>query len=184
MNTLRCIATKLDIREFGERKVPGEVVADVLEAARLTGSGINRQHWHFVVVRTKTGLANLAQHCPQGRWVEGADLAVIILTSPRWPFHMLDAGRALQDMQLAAWNSGVASGLTTVFSEESMRIEFNIPRELSISAVVAFGYPARRVFGRKDRKPLPELVSEERYGSPFTPLLEGGPEPIGAGARH
>ncbi len=173
MDTLKCIATKLDIREFSQRKVPEEVLADVLEAARLTGSGINSQHWHFLVVGTKTGLANLAQHCPQGRWVEGADFAVIILTSPRWPFHLLDAGRALQDMQLAAWNSGVGSGLTTVFSEEGMRIEFNIPRELSISAAVGFGYPTRRILGRKDRRPLPELASRDRYGLPFTSRPQG-----------
>jgi hypothetical protein len=80
MDTLKCISTKLDVREFGEREVPKEVVDDVLEAGRLTGSGINRQHWHFVVVGTKTGLSSLAQNCPQGRWLEGADFAVIILT--------------------------------------------------------------------------------------------------------
>jgi hypothetical protein len=49
MDRLKSIATKLDIREFSERKVPEEVVADLLGPARLTGSGINKQR------------------CPQGR---------------------------------------------------------------------------------------------------------------------
>ncbi len=80
---------------------------------------------------------------------------------------MLDAGRALQDMQLAAWNSGVVSAPTTSFSEEGMRIQFNIPREFSISAVLGFGYPRRMVLGKKNRKPLSELASQERYGSPL-----------------
>ena len=168
MDALECTATKLDVRQFSKRRVQAETIADVFEAARLTGSGINRQHWHFVVVGTKTGLANPAEHRPQGRWLAGADVAVIILTSPRWPFHLLDAGRALQDVQPAAWNEGVASGLTTVFSEESMRIEFNIPSEFSTSAVVGFGYPARKILGRNDRRPISELASQGRYGSPFS----------------
>lgn len=167
MDTIRCIATKLDLREFSERSVPDGVVSDVLEAARATGSGMNRQHWRFILVRTTTGVANLAQCCPQGRWLAGTSFAVIILTSPRWPFHTLDAGRVLQDMQLAAWNSGVASGLTTAFAEEAMRIEFNIPKELAITAAVGFGYPVKPILGRKDRKPLAELVSDERYGLPY-----------------
>ncbi|MDA4121885.1 MAG: nitroreductase family protein [Thaumarchaeota archaeon] len=167
MDAFKCIETKLDVREFTEGTVPSEVRTRVLEAARLTGSAHNRQAWHFILVTTKAGLADLAESCPQGPWVAGADFAVIILTSPRLAIHMLDAGRALQDMQLAAWDSGVASGLTTVFSEEGMRIQFNIPREFSISAVLGFGYPKRKVLGGKSRKPLSELVSQERYGAPL-----------------
>ena len=167
VDTFKCIETKLDIREFSERTVPDELRIDVLEAARLTGSAMNRQEWHFILITTKTGLASLAESCPQGPWVAGADFAVIVLTSPRLAIHMLDAGRVLQDMQLAAWNSGVGSCLTTAFSEEGMRIEFNIPREFSVSAVVGFGYPARTLLGKKSRKPLSELVSHERYGSPL-----------------
>jgi hypothetical protein len=48
-----------------------------------------------------------------------------------------------------------------------MRIEFNIPMEFSISAVVGFGCPRRKVLGKKNRKPLSEIVSLERYGNPF-----------------
>ena len=70
-------------------------------------------------------------------------------------------------MQLVAWSYGVASGLTTGFEDESMRIEFNIPREFSISAAVGFGYPRRKILGKKDRKPLREIASLERFGNPI-----------------
>lgn len=168
MDAFECIATKLDIRDFAERTVPSEVILKVLEAGRLTASGINKQHWHFILITRKDALSDLAAHCPRGPWVAGAAFAVILLTSPRWDFHMLDAGRALQDMQLAAWNYGVASCPTTVFSEEGMRIEFNVPRDLSISAVIGFGYPVRKIRGRKERKPIAEIASIERYGNPLT----------------
>jgi nitroreductase len=167
MDAFECIVSKLDVREFSGEKVPEGVVVRVLEGARSTGSGSNTQHWHFILVRSTGDLSRLAESCPHGQWVGDTDFAVIVLTSSRWSFHSFDAGRAVQDMQLAAWNQGVASCLTTVFAEGSMRIEFNIPMEFSISAVIGFGYPRRKVLGRKKRKPLSEIVSLERYGNPF-----------------
>jgi hypothetical protein len=109
MNAYDCIATKLDIREFSPEHVPNEVKLKVLEAARLTGSGINRQHWRFVLVQSPRGLAKLADDSVTGKWVGGSDFAVIVLTNPTLRFHEIDAGRVLQDMQLAAWDFGVVS---------------------------------------------------------------------------
>ena len=48
MDTFECIETKLDIREFGPEGVPHEIKLKVLEAARLTGTGLNTQHWRFI----------------------------------------------------------------------------------------------------------------------------------------
>jgi len=40
-------------------------------------------------------------------------------------------------------------------------------------AAVGFGFPTRRILGRKDRRPLPELASRDRHGLPFTSRLQG-----------
>jgi len=34
--------------------------------------------------------------------------------------------------------------------------------------VVGFGYPARKVIGKKKRKPINEVAYLDRYGRPFT----------------
>lgn len=44
MDTFECIITKLDVREFSNQDVPSEIRSKVLEAARLTGTGLNTQH--------------------------------------------------------------------------------------------------------------------------------------------
>ena len=78
---------------------------------------------------------------------------------------MIDAGRVAQDMQLAAWNYGVASGLFTGVKEQDLRNDFAIPAELNPTIIVGFGYPARKLSGRrKSRQPLQELVFYEKYG--------------------
>jgi nitroreductase len=166
MDTFECMATKLDVREFSMQDVPSETRSKILEAARLTGTGMNTQHWRFILVERKDNLKKLAEDSTSGSWVAGANFAVIILTNPKYGFHLIDAGRVLQNMQLAAWNHGISSGLFTGIREEKLRSDFLIPKELSPAVTVGFGYPARTLTGkRKNRVLLRELVYYEKYGN-------------------
>lgn len=164
MDAFDCIATKLDVREFSRQKVPSEIKSKVLEAARLTGTGLNTQHWRFILVQDN--LKKLADDSTSGGWVSGADFAVIVLTNPKYNFHLIDAGRVVQDMQLAAWSYGVASGVFTGVKEAQFQSDFAIPKELNPTIVLGFGYPAGKLTGRKkSRLPLGELVFMEKYGN-------------------
>ncbi len=169
LDAYEAIATKLDVREFAQKHVPGETKTKILEAARLTGSSMNTQHWRFILVQDSSNIARLASGSTTGAWIAKADFAIIILTDPKVPGYKIDAGRVLQDMELAAWDFGVASRLFTGFRQDEIRRDFAIPQELEISAALGFGYPVRRIRGRKNRKPLEELVFAERYGIRFAP---------------
>lgn len=167
MDTFECIATKFDIREFSLQDISAEIKSKILEAARLTGSGLNTQHWRFVIIEEKKNLKKLAEDSTSGGWISGANFAVIVLTNPRHKFHMIDAGRVVQDMQLAAWNYGVASCLFTGVQDEKLRSDFDIPKELTPTIIVGFGFSAKQISGkRKNRMPLDELIYYERYANP------------------
>ena len=166
MDAFECIATKLEVREFSPQEVPSEIRSKILEAARLTGTGMNTQHWRFIMVEKKDNLKKLAEDSTSGSWVAGANFAVIVLTNPQYGFHLIDTGRVLQNMQLTAWNQGVGSGLFTGIREDKLRGDFAIPKELSPSVIIGFGYPARELTGkRKNRLPIRELVYYEKYGN-------------------
>jgi nitroreductase len=166
MDAFECIATKLEVREFSPQEVPSEIRSKILEAARLTGTGMNTQHWRFIMVEKKDNLKKLAEDSTSGNWVAGANFAVIVLTNPKYGFHLIDTGRVLQNMQLTAWNQEVGSGLFTGIKEEKLRSDFAIPKELSPSVIIGFGYPARELTGkRKNRLPIHELVYYEKYGN-------------------
>lgn len=168
MDAFDCIATKLDIREFKSESVPADVKLKILEAGRLTGSGMNVQSWRFILVQGPDRLRKLAEDSTTGIWAEGTNFAVIVVTEPKYGFHLIDAGRALQDMQLTAWNFGVASCIFTGINQEAIRKDFGIPKEMTASVVVGFGYPAKRITGkRKSRKPLSDLVYQDRFGNPL-----------------
>jgi len=165
MDTFESIRTKLDIRQFSTKHVPEEIKSKVLEAARLTGTGLNTQHWRFILVENKENIKKLAEDSTSGNWVAGCNFAIIILTNPKYGFHLIDGGRVLQNMQLAAWNYEVGSGIFTGINEDKLRKDFGIPQELNVTAIIGFGYPLRRLTGsRKNRLPLHELVYNEKFG--------------------
>jgi nitroreductase len=165
------VITKLDIREYSQKEIPKDIKLKILEAARSTGSGKNLQHWRFIVVKDKENLKKLADDSITGKWIVNANFAVIVLTDPKYPFHLIDAGRVVQNMQIAAWGYGIASCIFTGINKEKLRKDFNIPEELEPSVVVGFGYPIKKIKGKKNRKPLNELVFIEKYGNPFNPEL-------------
>ena len=166
METLDRIATKVEVREFSDTPVSSDVKLKVLEAARMTGSSMNSQHWRFILVQDKANIRRLAGDSTTGRWVGGSNFAVIVLTDPKVPGFMIDTGRALQDMQLAAWDLGVGSGIYTGVDEKKLRRDFGIPDDLKPTACLGFGYPLGKVTGkRKDRKPLEEIAFSEAFGT-------------------
>jgi nitroreductase len=167
MNATEVVRTKLDSKEFSAQPVGTDVKKAVLEAARLTQSGMNSQHWRFILVQDPKNLAKLAADSATGSWVANANFAVVICTDPSKTFRLLDTGRAIQDMQITAWDSGVTSRIYTGIKQPDMRKDFGIPEDLESVAVVGFGYPKKKLLGRKDRKPLSEVAFLERYGSPL-----------------
>ena len=169
MDAYQAVASKLDFAEYASKNVPSDVKVKVIDAARLTGSGMNVQHWRFILVQGRERLKTLANDSTTGKWVERADFAVIVLTNPKYGFHLIDAGRALESMQIAAWNFGVASRIFTGVNREALERDFGIPKDLSPSVVVGFGYPARKIVGKKKRKPMSEVAFLGRFGKPLTP---------------
>jgi nitroreductase len=169
LDTFKTILSKLDVRQFDAKKVPADVKQKVLEAARASGTGLNKQHWRFILVQNKDSIKRLAEDSTSGGWVAGANFALIILADPQLGYHLIDSGRAIQNVQLTAWDQGVISGLYTGFKEERMRKDFAIPTELKPTAVVGFGYPAKKILGKKKRMHLSELAFVDRYGEKFEP---------------
>jgi nitroreductase len=79
---------------------------------------------------------------------------------------MIDAGRVVQDMQLAAWNYGVASCLFTGVQDEKLRDDFNISGDLNPTVIMGFGFPAKKIGGKKkNRLALNDIIYYEQYGN-------------------
>jgi nitroreductase len=167
MDAFEAVRTVLAVRSYQDKPVPDAVVQRIVEAGRLTGSGMNRQPWHFIVVRDKNMLRRLGALASSGPYVAQAPLAIVVATD-KTRFAVSDASRAIQSMLLTAWADGVGSNWVGFGGLDQVKALLDIPTALEVLAVLPFGYPARAVGrGKKQRKALREVAHLERYGRPF-----------------
>ena len=173
MDVNDAVLSRLTVREFRPDPVPDDVVLKLLEAARLAPSSQNLQPWHFVVVRDASAIKRIGEIATQGPFIGDAPLAIALATDDT-PRAQLDAGRALQQMELVAWEEGMGTCFVGLRSEEQNRAVkelLGIPADLVLLTVLPFGYRKNANMGRmgrRNRKSLSEVAHDGRFGEPYT----------------
>jgi nitroreductase len=168
METFDTIRTVLATRQFRDSPIPDDVVHEIVEAGRLTASSMNGQPWHFIVVQNKDTLRQLGSLARTGPYIPQAPLAVVVATADS-PYALSDASRAIQSMILAGWSRGAASNWVGFHGLDAVKPVLGIPQNMEVLAILPFGYPANPAGkGKKNRKPLSEVASRERFGQPFS----------------
>lgn len=162
------IRTILAVREFRPTPIPGDVVHRIVEAGWLTGSAMNAQPWHFVVVQDRDTIAELGRRLSSGPYTAQAPLAIAVGVDDT-RFAVSDASRAIHSMMLAAWGEGIGSNWVGFGGLDAVRDLLGFPAGVDVLAVLPFGYPVKQIGkGMKRRKPLADVVHRERFGQPFS----------------
>ena len=166
MDTFLAIASRREVRDYEPQVLPPEVEERILDAGRLAGSSKNRQPWRFDVVAGEL-LADLVYEPTN---LQGAPFVVAIVDRGKGPISF-DAGRAAENMLLAAWNDGVGSCPNAISDEPAARAALGLDDEEKIAIVLSFGYPAKRRdpqsrsaaewSARANRRPLQETVRRQ-----------------------
>ncbi len=174
MDVFDCIRRRRTVREFKPDAIPEEVVYRILQAGRWAPSSSNSQPWHFVVVKARDTLKKLGAIATQGAFIANAPLAIAIVvgdaTRPQ-----LDAGRALQQMELVAWSEGMGTcfvGVRAADQQRAVKELLSIPPDMELITIMPYGYrlPGRRGQGAP-RKPMSEIAHRERFGESYVPSV-------------
>lgn len=169
MDAFEAVRTLLAVRNFQTKPVPAESLRRILEAGRLTGSSMNGQPWHFIVIQERATLHQLGELLRSGPYVAQAPLAIIVATT-HTPCAVSDASRAIQSMLLTAWTDGLGSNWVGFAGGlDNLKPLFGLPAAVDLLAVLPFGYPkdAAAGQGKKMRKTLAEIAHRERWGQPL-----------------
>ena len=172
METWQAINTVRVVRKFSDEPIAAADLERILNAARRTGSSKNDQHWAFIVIRDRDHLRELSAVGHYADHLAGAMVAIAFVTPDASGAYnnsvMWDAGRAAQNMVLAAWDVGIGSVPATVYDHELAHRLLGLPGDRRCDFLVSFGYPAdpakltapNRSGGRL---PISALVHEERW---------------------
>jgi len=167
MDAYLAVVSRREVRDYIARPLEPEVEHRILDAGRLAGSAKNRQPWTFLVVRDDDAVEAVAESVFEPGNIRGAAFVVAV--------HMaggagIDAGRAVQNMLLAAHALGVGSCPNGISDRVGLNRALGLADDATVAAVLSFGYPAkprdpaRRSAGewiaRANRKPYEDVVRE------------------------
>lgn len=159
------------VRQFRLDPVPEQVVRDLLEVARWSGSASNMQPWELIVIRNRQTLQALARAEGFVEHLAGAPLAIVlVMAGKQIEQETFDEGRLSERIMLAAAAHGVGSSIgwfkgSGVAEAKHM---LGIPEQRLVRTAISLGYPDEQARRNRPkpalaRKPLSEIVHEERY---------------------
>ena len=168
---LRTMRRVRSVRSFRPDPVPEEFLTEILEVARWTGSGSNRQPWTLIVVREPATLSAIAAASPNVRHVAGAAAAIVIVMDGGMPeIETFDEGRVAERILVAATALGLASAIGWVVPAGAAAVAtlLGVPDGRRARTLVSLGYPSEEGARPKSapgtaRRPLAETVRFERY---------------------
>ena len=161
------IVSRREVRDYAAGPLAPEVERRILDAGRMAGSAKNRQPWTFLVVRDDRAIEAVAESVFEPGNIRGAAFVVAVVMSGGAG---IDAGRAVQNMLLAAHAQGVGSCPNGIQDPVGLRRALRLGDEAKVAAVLPFGHPARprdparrsadEGVARAKRKPYDEVVRE------------------------
>ncbi|MGH2374817.1 MAG: nitroreductase family protein [Candidatus Methylomirabilaceae bacterium] len=167
MEVFAAVRTVLAVRRYRDTPVPAEIVGRIVEAGGLTGSGMNAQPWHFIVVENRDTLRQIGSLVRSGPYIAQAAFAIVVAIE-KTRFAVSDGSRAIQSMILTAWSEGIGSNWAGFLGMTGVKSLLAIPDGLDVLAILPFGYPAQaHGRGKKQRKPLSKVAHRGRFGQSF-----------------
>ena len=151
-NLMELHASRRTYRRFEQRQVSQEIIDEILTAARLASSAANKQPLSYIVVKDADKVKKVFE---QTRWAgylapeigqpkEDEEPVLFIAVVQNLNINRdsdTDAGLAISNMTLAAWNHGVGSCIIGACNKEKLSEMFGLNEEQKLHTVVAFGYP-------------------------------------------
>ncbi len=162
------LRTRRSIRKYKDEDIEPEIVDLLKEAALRSPTSRNFRPWRFIFVEDQEKLAALSEAKPSGSsFLAGARLGVVVSAdedkSDVW---IEDCSIASMILQLAGQSLGLGSCWIqirlrmhddSVTSEEYVRSVLDLPENMRVESMIAFGYPD------EEKAPIPagELEHEK-----------------------
>jgi nitroreductase len=172
-------------RRFAEaRRIPRETLVALVDLARCTASGGNRQPLKYILLHTEADCATLFPHLRWAALLKGwvpqpgeRPAAYLLMLADREIMKnpLIDAGIAAQSILLAACERGLGGCMLGAIDRPAIQRVFGVPDQYEILLVLALGKPAERCL--LEDAPNPDAVgyyrdAQDVHHVPKRPLAE------------
>ena len=161
---LEAIKKRKSVRRYLDKKIPEDILKEIMEAARLAPSASNRQPWKLVIVQDKELRQQLIQASRNQSFV--GEASVVIAGCATNINHIMpngvhsypvDLAIALDHISLQAVELGLGTCWIGAFNQEKVKEILHITDDVTVVCLMTMGYPAGDGF-KSSRKPLEEII--------------------------
>lgn len=153
MNVYEAITKRRTVRKFKQDEISVDILKKLVDAGRLAPQGANLQPVKYIVVNEKNLLEPIFKTTawagyirPEADPKEGEKpvsyIVVLIDTEIKKAGYDVDAGAAVENILLAAFEEGIGSCWLGAINREDIKKVLNIPEKYIIHTMVALGYAA------------------------------------------
>lgn len=167
MNFLELAKERRSVRSYTSQEVEEAKLHYLLECARLAPSAVNRQPWHFFVVKSEEKKRLLWQ-CYARDWFAQAPVYIVICAddAEAWVRQAdgknhadIDAAIVVEHLCLAAADLGLGTCWVCNFDVEKCSELLALPSHQRPVAILPVGYPNHTDVKRSVRKELSGMVT-------------------------
>ena len=145
------IFSRRSVRNYKAEEVPDEIINDLLEAAMAAPSAVAKDPWHFIVLKDRKNIDNLADILPHGQMLRQATAAFVVcgdLTEAHGgqeSYMLQDLSAAVENILLGANALGLGTCWLGMHPREE-RIDgikklFHLPDNIIPMCGIALGWP-------------------------------------------
>lgn len=150
MESLEAIKTRRSIRKYQNKKIPDNIIHEVINCSMYSPSAFNTQPWHFIVVNKKEMFPEILKIASHAEMITGASHAIIVCGDQKIQENsgllIQDISAAIENLLLAAHSSGIGAVWTGIYPFDEIvkgiKEFFNLPENILPVAMVVLGYPA------------------------------------------
>jgi nitroreductase len=165
--TIKDIKERRSVRKYIDKKIPKEILEEIIDCARLAPTGNNRQAWSFLVITDDEIKSKIASFARYGRFIEeaGACIAVFVhqdkATSP-----LQDASAATENIMIAAKSNDLGTCWVNSYQKEhSEKIKklVNCPQDMELMTLISVGYYKEDDVNMPPKKSLSEVMIWNKF---------------------
>jgi nitroreductase len=176
--TIQSILDRRSHKSFKSDPIPDDVLETIIEVGKYAPNGMNRQGWHFTVVKSDEGKEMykaamkemMEKRGPMGapppapgvtvlpeEEFRGAPVLIIVSGDASMEISQINCALATENMYIAAASFGIMSGwshmtVKDLFSDPEVKKRFKIPEGYNVYSASFFGYPLGEAKDRGPRK--------------------------------
>ena len=164
---LEFIKSRRSIREFVFKKIPQEIIKEILECGRWAPSGLNNQPWKVYAVAQPTVKRLVSEQTKYQEIIENSFVSLVIFLDIEKGYNRVKdiqaCGAFMQNILLAVHafpNLGAVWLGEIINQKQAFQKSYSIDKNNELMAVIALGYPSESPES-PGRRPVDSFILEE-----------------------